>query len=64
MPKDIVIGGVYVTPFVGLYVVAFVAFLILRLLIVRADLERLFWHPELAETGLFVAILAIAARLV
>jgi hypothetical protein len=59
MPKDIAIAGVYITPFVGFYLAAFIIFLVGRLIIVRAGLEQAFWRPELAETGLFLAILAV-----
>jgi hypothetical protein len=63
MPKDIAVDGVYVTPFVGFYLATFVLFLAARLVIVRADLERWFWRPEIAETGLFLAIFALVVTL-
>jgi len=63
MPRDIAIAGVYITPFVGFYIAAFALFLVARVIIVRAGLERAFWRPELAETGLFLAILAVVAGL-
>ncbi len=62
MPKDIIIGGVYITPLVGFYLAAFTIFLAVRLLLVRANFERILWHPELAETGLFLAILAFVVK--
>ena len=63
MPRDINIDGVFFTPLVAYYVAAFAVFLACRRLIVRANLERAFWRPELAETGLFLMILATVARL-
>ena len=63
MPKDIMIDGVYFTPLVGYYLAAFAVFLACRWLIIRANFERMFWHPELAETGLFLVILAAVARI-
>jgi len=63
MPRDIIIDGVYFTPLVAYYLAAFAAFLICRWLIVRTNLERAFWHPELAETGLFMVILAAVVRI-
>ncbi len=62
MPKDIAIAGVYITPYVGFYLLAFAIFLIVRLLIVPTNLERIFWRPEIAETGLFLIILSMVAR--
>jgi hypothetical protein len=61
MLKDFDIAGVYVTPFVADYLVAFCVFLVLRVIIARAGIERAFWRPELAETGVFLAILAVIA---
>jgi hypothetical protein len=63
MPKDINMDGVYFTPLVACYLAAFVVFLACRWVIVRVHLERAFWRPELAETGLFLIILAAVARL-
>jgi hypothetical protein len=63
MPKDLAIAGVYITPFVGFYFAAFVIFLGVRLLLVRANAEHAFWRPELAETGLFLIVLSVIARL-
>lgn len=63
MPKDVIIDGVYFTPLVALYLAAFAIFLVCRWLILRANLERAFWRPELAETGLFLVILAAIARI-
>ncbi len=62
MPKDVNIDGVFFTPLVACYLAAFVIFLVARWLIVRTSLERAFWRPELAETGMFMVILAIVAR--
>ncbi len=63
MPRDVIIDGVYFTPLVACYLAAFTIFLICRWFIVRLNLERAFWHPELAETGLFMVILAAVTRL-
>ncbi|HUO54441.1 MAG TPA: DUF1656 domain-containing protein [Rhodoblastus sp.] len=63
MPKDIAIAGVYITPFVGFYFAAFLVFLAVRFLLARSRIEQAFWRPELAETGLFLIILSLIARL-
>lgn len=62
MVKDFDFAGVYITPFVAYYLVAFGVFLVLRLILARAGVERALWRPELAETGVFLAILAVVAN--
>ena len=62
MPRDVIIDGVYFTPLVAYYLAAFAIFLMCRRFIVRLKLERAFWHPELAEAGLFMVILVAVAR--
>lgn len=64
MPRDLMMDGVYFTPLVAYYLAAFAAFLICRSLIIRTNLERAFWRPELAETGLFMIILATIAHII
>lgn len=58
MLNEIDIAGILVAPFVGYFVAAVGGFLLLRKLLVLVGFERLVWHPQLAQCGVFLAVLA------
>ncbi len=59
MLKEINIQGVYVSPFVGYLIAAFVIFLPLRMLFDRWALQRYVWHRPLFDLSVFVIIVSI-----
>lgn len=59
MWKETDVFGVFITPLVPYMVVALLLYLPLRPLAVRFLLARWAWNPPLAETGLYVCILAL-----
>ncbi len=56
--SELVIGGVFITPFIAYAFVAGIAFMLLRPLLRLARLEQLVSNPPLVELSLYVLILA------
>lgn len=54
MSPDLNLYGLFVPELLACAVVAFLARALLRRLLVRAGLNRLFWHPPLADLAAFV----------
>lgn len=59
MYKDIHLGGVLVSSFVGYALLAFVILLVLRLVFARIRLSRYVANAPLAEAGIYVCVLAL-----
>ncbi len=59
MWREANIAGVYFSPLVVYMVAALVAYLPLRLVLVRAGFVRWVWNPPLAEAGLYMCILGL-----
>ncbi len=51
--------GVYMSPLIAYLVAALIGSVVLRAALVRFGLLRWMWNPPLAETGLYVCILAL-----
>lgn len=63
MLKELNIGGVFLSPFVGYLVAALVIFYPLRLLFDRWAIQRYVWHRPLFDLSIFVIILSIIGLL-
>ncbi len=59
MLKEINIGGVYVSPFVGYLLVALILFFPLRRLFDRWAIQRYVWHRPLFDIAVFMIILSL-----
>ena len=57
--SELVIGDVFLAPFVRYAVLAFTIFLALRPILHRSGFGKLFSHPAVAELSLFVTILGL-----
>jgi len=57
--SELVIGGVFVAPFVGHVVAALAILLVLRPILHLCGFEKLFSHPAVAELSLYVMILSV-----
>jgi hypothetical protein len=57
--SELVIGGVFVAPFVGDVVVALAIFLAVRPILHLCRFEKLFSHPAVAELSLYAMILSV-----
>ena len=57
--SELVIGGVFVAPFVGHVVTALAIFLALRPILRLIGFGHWFSHPSVAELSLYVAILGL-----
>lgn len=62
--RELVIGGLLVSSFVGYGLGALVILLALRLLFKRLGFDRIFANPPLAEAALYVCILGLLVLLV
>ena len=56
---ELVIGGVFVAPFITYAVAALVIVLVLRPLLRLSRFGRMFSHPSVAELSLYVTILGL-----
>lgn len=56
---EIVVGGVFVAPFLGYAVLALLIVLILRPVLRATRCDRLFSHPSIAGFSLYVAVLGL-----
>lgn len=59
MMTELDLGGIYMAPIVLYAIVALPIFLVLRQILARIGCFRLFWHPALAETALYLSILSL-----
>ena len=57
--SELVIGDVFVAPFIGYAVAALAIFLVCRPILRRFRFRTLFSHPAIAELGLYVTILGL-----
>lgn len=57
-PEMISIGGIYLPVFLAFVAATGVIYFVLRWLIQRLHLHRLFWHPALAGAAAFVIVLS------
>ena len=57
--SELVIGDVFVAPFIVYAVAALAIFLALRPILHLCGFEKLFSHPAIAELSLYVAILGV-----
>ena len=55
---EFVVAGLLISPFVKYALIAALAFVPLRFVLVRLRFERWFWHPVLAEASLYLCLLA------
>ena len=55
---EFVVGGLLVSPFIKYALIAVLLFLPVRLVLVRLNFQKWFWHPILAEAALYLCILA------
>ena len=56
--KEFVIAGLLISPFVKFALIAALLFVPLHLILVRSGFHKWFWHPLLAEGGIYVCLLA------
>jgi hypothetical protein len=56
---ELVIGGVFVAPFIAYALAALVIFLLLRPILHLVRFAKLFSHPSIAELALYVTILGL-----
>jgi hypothetical protein len=61
--KELNFGGIYVSPFVGDLLVAFLIYYLIRRFLIRGKLEGRVWHPQLFNLCLFLIVLSILALL-
>ena len=57
--SELIIGDVFVAPFVGYAVMALVIILALRPILRLCRFDKLFSHPAIAELSLYVTILGL-----
>jgi protein AaeX len=56
--REFVVGGLLISPFVKYALIAGLLFSPLRRVLVHLNVHRWFWHPLLAEAGLYLCLLA------
>jgi protein AaeX len=56
--REFVVGGLLISPFVKYALLAGLLFIPLRLVLVHLDVHKWFWHPMLAESALYLCLLA------
>lgn len=59
MLKEINIDGVFIAPFAGYLLVAFVLFFLVRIVFDRYSIQRWVWHRPLFDIAVFVIILSL-----
>jgi hypothetical protein len=57
--SELVIGSVFVAPFIGYAATAFIIILALRPILHMCGFGKLFSHPAVAELSLYVTILGL-----
>ena len=62
MWRETNLGGVYLPPLLAYATVALLVSVVMRAVMIRLRLFRWTWNPPLAETALFVCILAVLLR--
>ncbi len=56
--RELVVNGLLLSPFVKYALIAALVFVPVRLILVALNLQTWFWHPLLAQTAIYVCILA------
>jgi hypothetical protein len=56
--KELVLGGLLISPFIRYAMMAGLVFVPIRMILVHLDFHRWFWHPLLAEASIYTCILA------
>ena len=56
--REFVVAGLLISPFVKYALIAGLVFLPIRLILVRVNFQKWFWHPLLAEASVYICILA------
>lgn len=56
--EQISFGGIYLPIFLLFLLAAGVIYVLLRMILLRLQAYRLFWHPALAGASVFIIILA------
>ncbi len=56
--REFVVAGLLISPFVKYALIAGLVFLPVRLILVRLNFQKWFWHPLLAEASVYICILA------
>jgi hypothetical protein len=64
MIKEIDIGGIYLSPVLGMAVLAFVVTWIVATILNRLGFYRLVWHHTLFDAALFMLVFGAATVLV
>jgi hypothetical protein len=57
--SELVIGDIFIAPFIGYAAAAFVIFLVVRPILHRFRFGKLFSNPAIAELGLYVTIIGL-----
>ena len=57
--SELIIGDIFVAPFISYAVTALVLVLALRPILRQCRFDKLFSHPAIAELGLYVTILGL-----
>jgi len=57
--SEFIVSGLLMSPFVRYALLGLLVLIVLRLLLVRLNLYRWFWHPLLAEAALYISIVAL-----
>ena len=57
--SDLIIGDVYLAPFIKYAVIAFIILLVLRPILHRYRVGQFFSHPAIAELSLYVTLLGL-----
>ena len=57
--KEFVVAGLLISPLVKYALIAALIFIPIRFVLVITRLQRWLWHPLLAETAIYVCVVAI-----
>jgi len=57
--KEFIVAGLLMSPFVRYALLGLVVILLLRLVLVRMNIYRWFWHPLLAEAAMYICVVAL-----
>jgi hypothetical protein len=56
--REFVVAGLLISPFVRYALIAAVIFIPMRFALVVTRLQKWFWHPLLAETAIYICVVA------
>jgi predicted DNA repair protein MutK len=56
--KEFVFAGLLISPFVKYALIAALIFIPIRFVLVVSRLQKWFWHPLLAEAGIYICVVA------